>query len=360
MVLNRAEEDTLIEQLTSCPNGAETNFEVQPFQVTNQPHQSNLPYTQLNQAGQSQIVQMKPLLSASTELMHHQPNNSFRLSEINTDELDLFNHHYLTSQFLVDETCLIEGQNVPSLPSQTNQVGQNQIEIPMSSRLNQRHPSQDSGRTSGNQRTAAAIRSKRNRDKKKEMMRAFLEKIEKITAEKRVLIGKIEKLTAEKGVLREKIKKLTAEMVKLETVVIDVLEEKRVTLAAPKEWREDLEGFRHSSGQISTQNRQSYIATKKMVVKVTFNSDKSRYKALRIAVGLSGVESASLKGDDKSQIELTGHAVDIVKLTSLLRKSVGHAELVSIADYESTPYYPQYYYQPVPSEAGTAPDQCGA
>ncbi|KAK8985609.1 hypothetical protein V6N11_068857 [Hibiscus sabdariffa] len=340
MVLNRAEEDTLIEQLTSCPNGAETNFEVQPFQVTNQPHQSNLPYTQLNQAGQSQIVQMKPLLSASTELMHHQPNNSFRLSEINTDELDLFNHHYLTSQFLVDETCLIEGQNVPSLPSQTNQVGQNQIEIPMSSRLNQRHPSQDSGRTSGNQRTAAAIRSKRNRDKKKEMM---------------VRMPKSISISHER----------------LETVVIDVLEEKRVTLAAPKEWREDLEGFRHSSGQISTQNRQSYIATKKMVVKVTFNSDKSRYKALRIAVGLSGVESASLKGDDKSQIELTGHAVDIVKLTSLLRKSVGHAELVSIADYESTPYYPQYYYQPVPSygyvkdhnvtgEAGTAPDQCGA
>ncbi|KAK8568972.1 hypothetical protein V6N12_007505 [Hibiscus sabdariffa] len=98
-----------------------------------------------------------------------------------------------------------------------------------------------------------------------------------------------------------------------------------------------------------------------MVVKVTMNGDKGRSKALKIAVGLSGVESASLKGDDKSQIEVTGDGVDAVKLTSLLRKSVGHAELVSVADAgekkeekkeepkpePSTPYYPQYYYQPV-------------
>ncbi|KAK8568975.1 hypothetical protein V6N13_106850 [Hibiscus sabdariffa] len=106
---------------------------------------------------------------------------------------------------------------------------------------------------------------------------------------------------------------------------------------------------------------------KKMVVKVTMNSEKSRTKALKIAVGLSGVESASLKGDDKSQLEVTGDGVDAVKLTSLLRKSMGHAELVSVADdkkeekkdeakaepplyYVSTPYYPPYYYQAVPSE----------
>ncbi|KAK8527471.1 hypothetical protein V6N12_054683 [Hibiscus sabdariffa] len=279
----------------------------------------------------------------------------------------------------------------------------------MSSRLNQRHPSQDSGRTSGNQRTAAAI-SHESRELLEEKIkkltaetvkywkslsilhRILTEKIEKLTAGKTTLMNKIRKLKAKKMKLKKEMKKLDAntavntkstEMLAaqynflsqsigcqqpdeqtptpnrqlnllnvhrpLETVVIDVLEEKRVTLDAPKEWRENLEGFRHSSGQILTQNRQSYIATKKMVVKVTFNSDKSRYKALRIAVGLSGVESASLKGDDKSRIELTGHAVDLVKLTSLLRKNVGHAEMVSIADYVSTPYYPQYYYHPVPS-----------
>ncbi|KAK8603106.1 hypothetical protein V6N13_085302 [Hibiscus sabdariffa] len=232
---------------------------------------------------------MKPLLSASTELMHHQPNNSLVLSRINTDELDLLNHHYHTSQFLVDATCPIESQNVRSLPSQTNQLGQNRIEIPMSSRLNQRHPSQDSGRTSGNQRTAAAI-----------------------SHESREL-------------LEEKIKKLTAETVKY--------------------WK----SLSILHMKLKKEMKKLDANTKKMVVKVTFNSDKSRYKALRIAVGLSGVESASLKGDDKSRIELTGHAVDLVKLTSLLRKNVGHAEMVSIADYVSTPYYPQYYYHPVPS-----------
>ncbi|TYH10624.1 hypothetical protein ES288_A07G191900v1 [Gossypium darwinii] len=68
-----------------------------------------------------------------------------------------------------------------------------------------------------------------------------------------------------------------------------------------------------------------------MVVKVTMSDEKSRSKALKVVVGFSGVESASLKGDDKSQIEVTGDGVDAVQLTSRLRKSVGHAELVSVS-----------------------------
>ncbi|XVE78265.1 hypothetical protein DITRI_Ditri13aG0130700 [Diplodiscus trichospermus] len=69
----------------------------------------------------------------------------------------------------------------------------------------------------------------------------------------------------------------------------------------------------------------------KMVVKVTMIGEKSRSKAMKIAVGFLGVESASLKGDDKSQIEVTGDGVDPVQLTRMLRKSVGFAELVSVA-----------------------------
>lgn len=60
------------------------------------------------------------------------------------------------------------------------------------------------------------------------------------------------------------------------------------------------------------------------------NEKKSRSKALKIAVGVFGVESAALKGDDKTQIEITGDGMDAVALTSLLRKKVGHAELVSV------------------------------
>ncbi|KAF9669664.1 hypothetical protein SADUNF_Sadunf14G0130700 [Salix dunnii] len=68
-----------------------------------------------------------------------------------------------------------------------------------------------------------------------------------------------------------------------------------------------------------------------IVIKVTVNGPKSRSKALQIAVGLSGVESAGLGGQDKSQIEVVGDGVDAVELVNLLRKKVGYAELASVA-----------------------------
>ncbi|KAL9334024.1 hypothetical protein Peur_074163 [Populus x canadensis] len=68
----------------------------------------------------------------------------------------------------------------------------------------------------------------------------------------------------------------------------------------------------------------------KIVIKVTGKGPKSRSKALQIAVGLSGVESAGLGGEDKSQIEVVGDGVDAVQLTNLLRKKVGYAELASV------------------------------
>ncbi|KAF2311820.1 hypothetical protein GH714_026922 [Hevea brasiliensis] len=58
----------------------------------------------------------------------------------------------------------------------------------------------------------------------------------------------------------------------------------------------------------------------KFVIKLSVNSQKSHSKALRIAVGVLGVESAALGKKDKSQIEVVGDGVDAVKLTSLLRK----------------------------------------
>ncbi|XP_021889990.1 uncharacterized protein LOC110808720 [Carica papaya] len=68
----------------------------------------------------------------------------------------------------------------------------------------------------------------------------------------------------------------------------------------------------------------------KMVVKVSMNGDKSRSKALKIVVGVSGVESAALKGDDKCQIEVIGNGIDAVQLTTLLRKGVGYTELMTV------------------------------
>ncbi|XP_024967800.1 heavy metal-associated isoprenylated plant protein 47-like [Cynara cardunculus var. scolymus] len=94
------------------------------------------------------------------------------------------------------------------------------------------------------------------------------------------------------------------------------------------------------------------MAKQKIVVKVTMTSDKKTRKALKIAVSLCGVESASIVGSDKDQIAVTGEGIDSVELTTLLRKGVGYTELVSVgpveekkeskATVEIHPY--QYYY----------------
>ncbi|XP_059662838.1 uncharacterized protein LOC132308684 [Cornus florida] len=72
----------------------------------------------------------------------------------------------------------------------------------------------------------------------------------------------------------------------------------------------------------------------KMVIKLQINDQKGRSKALKIVVGISGVESAALQGADKNEIVVTGDGVDAVVLTTALRKSksIGYAELVSVGE----------------------------
>ncbi|XP_073002115.1 heavy metal-associated isoprenylated plant protein 47-like [Typha latifolia] len=57
-----------------------------------------------------------------------------------------------------------------------------------------------------------------------------------------------------------------------------------------------------------------------------------RSKALKIAVGFSGVISASLDGEDK--IVVVGNGVDSVALTRMLRKGMHYAELISVKEEE--------------------------
>ncbi|XP_062153512.1 disease resistance protein Pik-1-like [Alnus glutinosa] len=59
---------------------------------------------------------------------------------------------------------------------------------------------------------------------------------------------------------------------------------------------------------------------------------EARTKALKIAVSVKGVEAACLKGKDKEQIEVKGEGIDTVKLTTLIRKKVGHADIVSVKE----------------------------
>ncbi|MFS7933894.1 hypothetical protein Hanom_Chr04g00385171 [Helianthus anomalus] len=73
----------------------------------------------------------------------------------------------------------------------------------------------------------------------------------------------------------------------------------------------------------------------KIVVKVSMDGDKKARKALKIAVSISGVVSASFVGSDKDQIAVTGEGIDSVELTTLLRKKVGYTELVSVGPVEA-------------------------
>ncbi|KAL5757343.1 hypothetical protein ACOSP7_019954 [Xanthoceras sorbifolium] len=57
---------------------------------------------------------------------------------------------------------------------------------------------------------------------------------------------------------------------------------------------------------------------------------KTRSRAMKIAVGAYGVESASLKGNDKDQIQVIGDGIDVAKLTRLLTRKIGYAVLESL------------------------------
>ncbi|KAL0009018.1 hypothetical protein SO802_010520 [Lithocarpus litseifolius] len=71
----------------------------------------------------------------------------------------------------------------------------------------------------------------------------------------------------------------------------------------------------------------------KVVIRITLNNGKknARSKAMQIAVGLQGVESVALQGEDNNQIVVVGDSIDSVNLTSLLRKKVGSAGLTSVS-----------------------------
>ncbi|CAA2961644.1 Hypothetical predicted protein [Olea europaea subsp. europaea] len=85
------------------------------------------------------------------------------------------------------------------------------------------------------------------------------------------------------------------------------------------------------------------------------NNEKSRCKALKTVVGVSGVESAAVKGDE---VEVVGDGIDAVVLTRALRKCVAPADLISVGEAKkpeekkpetpATPpvwsFYPRPYY----------------
>jgi hypothetical protein len=99
----------------------------------------------------------------------------------------------------------------------------------------------------------------------------------------------------------------------------------------------------------------------KIVIKVNMTSDRCRSKAMALVAATVGVSSVALAGDGKDQVVVVGEGVDSVKLTTRLRKKVGHAQLLQVGDAkkeeEKKPAaavveytYPWSYYQ-YPSHA---------
>jgi len=109
------------------------------------------------------------------------------------------------------------------------------------------------------------------------------------------------------------------------------------------------EGAPHSQQQVPPtplESQESSGMKRKIVIKVAMDGQKTRFKALKIAVSVSGVESAALAGPDKNHIEVIGDGIDSVALTTLLRKNVGYSELMSVGPVPMNKvvgyYYPHY------------------
>ncbi|KAL8462308.1 hypothetical protein ACS0TY_032571 [Phlomoides rotata] len=71
-----------------------------------------------------------------------------------------------------------------------------------------------------------------------------------------------------------------------------------------------------------------------IVLKVHLKSNKCRSKVMSIAVMTPGVLSVKFEGDEKDEVVVIGEGVDAAKMTSLIRKKVGHASLEFVADLE--------------------------
>ncbi|WRX33109.1 hypothetical protein QQP08_027841 [Theobroma cacao] len=70
----------------------------------------------------------------------------------------------------------------------------------------------------------------------------------------------------------------------------------------------------------------------KVVLKVVMKCQKCRKESLKVAAKQDGVSFVGLEGQEKDKVVVIGDGVDAVKLTRELRKKVGYAEIISLAE----------------------------
>jgi Heavy-metal-associated domain. len=84
-----------------------------------------------------------------------------------------------------------------------------------------------------------------------------------------------------------------------------------------------------------------WFLQQKIVIKVNMASDKCRSKAMALVASTSGVDSVALAGDSKDQVVVVGDGVDSIKLTTALRKKVGHATLMTVGEVKKEEKKPE-------------------
>ncbi|KAJ4791893.1 Heavy metal transport/detoxification superfamily protein [Rhynchospora pubera] len=77
------------------------------------------------------------------------------------------------------------------------------------------------------------------------------------------------------------------------------------------------------------------VNKQKMEIKLSVQDKKKRKKALTTAAGVDGIISVKL-GDD-NRLVVVGEGTDVIELTTLLRKKLGYAEVISVTSVEENP-----------------------
>jgi hypothetical protein len=70
------------------------------------------------------------------------------------------------------------------------------------------------------------------------------------------------------------------------------------------------------------------MVKQKIVLKLPLDGERNRRKAFKAAVGIAGVTSATMEGD---KIIIVGDGIDPIALTTMLRRGLGRAELLSVS-----------------------------
>ncbi|KAJ4815707.1 Heavy metal-associated isoprenylated plant protein 47 [Rhynchospora pubera] len=69
------------------------------------------------------------------------------------------------------------------------------------------------------------------------------------------------------------------------------------------------------------------MVKQKVVIKLSMDDAQKRKKALQTAAGMDGIISTSIDGD---KIVVEGDGLDSIALTTVLRKKLGHANLITV------------------------------